>query len=169
MYKTSINSTAGVMEINGTEINSKFRNANVNTDYYYKNSKVKNLIEKICKKINLPYKNLETPQIIEYPVGGYYLPHFDAFHNNLKNIDEIIKKIGNRKYTCIIYLNDNFIGGETVFPELNETIKPKTGNGLYFENIDNNGKILKTSLHAGLPVTEGIKYIIPLWFRENSY
>jgi hypothetical protein len=32
-----------------------------------------------------------------------------------------------------------------------------------------NGNILDESLHAGLPVTDGYKWILIIWVRENTF
>lgn len=52
-------------------------------------------------------------------------------------------------YTFMIYLNDNFVGGETTFPQ--NIIKPVTGMALIFlHNIE----------HAGSPIIQGTKYVL---------
>lgn len=52
-------------------------------------------------------------------------------------------------YTFMIYLNDNYISGETTFNDL--TIVPKTGTALIF---------LHDLEHEGSAVTEGTKYVL---------
>lgn len=52
-------------------------------------------------------------------------------------------------YTFMIYLNDNFEGGETTFAD--KTIRPVTGTGLIF---------LHSLEHAGDPVKKGVKYVL---------
>ncbi|MBI1184485.1 oxidoreductase, 2OG-Fe(II) oxygenase [bacterium] len=52
-------------------------------------------------------------------------------------------------YTLIIYLNDGFIGGETIFNGLK--IKPKKGNCLiFFHDLE----------HEGAKLISGIKYVL---------
>ncbi len=53
--------------------------------------------------------------------------------------------------TLLVYLNDDFTGGETDFPEQNERISPRTGNALWFQHM---------LLHAGRAVTEGAKFVL---------
>jgi hypothetical protein len=38
-----------------------------------------------------------------------------------------------------------------------------------FDNIDTGGQALRGSLHAGLPVKQGVKWICTLWFRERPH
>ncbi len=52
-------------------------------------------------------------------------------------------------YTFMIYLNDNFEGGETTFAD--KTIKPITGMALIF---------LHSLEHAGSPIKKGTKYVL---------
>jgi prolyl 4-hydroxylase len=68
--------------------------------------------------------------------------------------------------TLIIYLNDDFSGGETTFDFLNIKVKPEKGSALFF-NYDYNTNIKTKSKHGGLPVLEGTKYIITCWIREK--
>jgi len=72
---------------------------------------------------------------------------------------------GHRYMTFIIYLNDGYEGGETDFPNKNIKIKPEKGKGVLFYNTDINGNKLNDSLHAGLPVTKGIKWIANKWIH----
>jgi len=91
-------------------------------------------------------QNIEPLHIARYTAGQEFKEHFDA--------DKFI----HRTHTIVIYLNDNFKGGETYFPEINFKVSPKVGRLLLFESIDNNAVILQ-SVHQGMPVNEGIKYI----------
>ncbi len=52
-------------------------------------------------------------------------------------------------YTFMIYLNQEYLGGETIFND--RTITPKTGMALVF---------LHTLEHEGSPVTQGAKYVL---------
>ncbi|OCX50719.1 oxidoreductase, 2OG-Fe(II) oxygenase [Mucilaginibacter sp. PPCGB 2223] len=52
-------------------------------------------------------------------------------------------------YTLMIYLNENFEGGETTFNDL--TVQPKQGSALVF---------LHSLEHEGSAVTQGIKYVL---------
>lgn len=52
-------------------------------------------------------------------------------------------------YTLLIYLNDNFSGGETGFKELD--VKPKQGTALVFQH---------DIVHEGKPIIAGTKYVL---------
>lgn len=98
----------------------------------------------------------EPLTILNYPIGGQYRPHLDALPDG-ENI---------RIRTVLIYLNDNFTGGETHFPVQNICIKPKAGMGVMFDNYRSDGKPDPSSLHAGLPVTNGTKWVASRWIRK---
>lgn len=109
-----------------------------------------------------PRENFEDLQILKYEKGEKYGDHFDFF-----NVDD--DKVDNdRVGTVMAYLNDGFIGGDTNFPELEIKISPNKGGILFFEYSYDKETNLKT-LHSGLPVEEGVKYVIVTWIRENKY
>ena len=107
--------------------------------------------------------NPETPLAIQkYGVGEQYKVHVDYFNNT--------EKVHNndRLATCILYLNDDFEGGHTFFKHLNISIKPKSGMILFFKYDSKYSHENYKTLHAGLPVESGTKYIISAFIREGS-
>jgi hypothetical protein len=66
-----------------------------------------------------------------------------------------------RDYTGLAYLNDDFTGGELVFPNLDVVIAPKPGLLVGFPS---NHKFL----HAVQKVLSGKRYSLPVWFSANS-
>eukprot|EP00891_Asterochloris_glomerata_P005789 jgi/Astpho2/5789/fgenesh1_pg.00080_%23_48_t len=73
-----------------------------------------------------------------------------------------------RQFTVLIYLNDDYTGGETDFPELNVRVKPARGKGVLFLNVDSSYGEHPLSRHAGLPVTSGTKYIANQWIDFDA-
>lgn len=130
---------------------------------------VKSLREKISKLVNIPAENMEGTHIVKYNVGGQYKVHHDFFHLNTDYYDREIVKGGQRVLTALIYLNDNFEGGETDFPKIQRVIKPKKNKLVVWKNLKDNGELDFDSLHAGLPVIEGTKYICIIWIREQRF
>ena len=122
----------------------------------------------ISYETKLPVENQEGIHLVKYPVGGKYDPHHDYFVPDYELHNDFIGKSGNRTHSFLIYLNDDFEGGETKFIKQDRIVTPETGKGLLWTNtID--GEVLKESEHAGLPVTEGYKYILIIWVRENKF
>lgn len=72
---------------------------------------------------------------------------------------------GPRYLTVLFYLNDNFDGGETIFPKINKLVKPEKGKAVIFQNVNNNGVIITQALHGGKPVKNGEKWIANKWIR----
>ena len=125
-------------------------------------------IEKISEL--LPKHLITIPNsisIIHYQLFQNYAYHLDAF--NLDKNGNVIswnKKILNqRRFTAICYLNNVKKGGETRFHNLDINIKPEIGKLLIFKNVENNSDTPnKKSLHGGLPVIEGDKWLLNSWF-----
>ena len=121
--------------------------------------------EIVSKLTNLPVENQELPNVVNYKKGNSYKPHYDFFTED-KFFQNYLQNGGQRKYSCIFYLNDNFKEGGTFFPEYNILVKPKLGNLIIWSNLGSNGKPNLNSLHTGLPVKEGEKWILVIWVRQ---
>ena len=131
---------------------------------------ISNIIKKACNITNIPFDNAENVQVVKYEPNGFYKKHFDASCDDRKECVEFEKNGGQRVITMIIYLNDDFTGGTTEFPNLKQEFTPKKGNGLLFYSLQKNGnKCHPLSLHAGKPVNTGHKYIANIWIREKPY
>jgi predicted 2-oxoglutarate/Fe(II)-dependent dioxygenase YbiX len=117
----------------------------------------------------LPIENQESPHFIKYEVGGKYSPHFDFFKEGTEYYDKCVSRGGQRVFSTILYLNDNFEGGETHFPKLDLTVKPIAGKIFCWRNLNEDGSLNKESLHGGNPVVSGVKYILVIWTRERKF
>jgi len=102
-----------------------------------------------------------------YEPGQFFKPHCDWFEGE-SYINHALSS-GNRTHTFMIYLNEPEEGGETNFPELDQSIKPKKGMALVWENLNEDGSGNTDFLHEGSEVKKGKKYIITSWWRENVY
>lgn len=99
----------------------------------------------------------ETLQVLRYAGGQQYRPHLDA-----------IPGLANQRVlTVLVYLNDDYDGGETDFPTLDVTVKGRTGDALMFANADANGRPDARTRHAGRPVTRGTKLAASRWIRAR--
>lgn len=98
----------------------------------------------------------ESLRVVHYKKGGLYKPHQDG-HEDYKN---------NRVHTFIFALNDDYEGGETIFPNLKKIFKLKKGDALSFDTLDSWGGITDDALHGGEPVTSGEKWIAIIWERQ---
>ena len=131
---------------------------------------VEKIIKRVCKISNIPFENSEKMQVVKYEPNGYYKPHYDASCDDKEECVNFEKNGGQRVITMIIYLNDDFTGGMTDFPNLKMEFIPKKYSSLFFYSLEKNGnKCHPLSLHAGTPVKTGIKYIANVWLRERKY
>jgi hypothetical protein len=72
-------------------------------------------------------------------------------------------------HTVFSYLATVEAGGETEFPQLDVRIEPRQGRVVHFMNLLPNGEPDARTLHAGLPVKAGTKWLATLWTRERRY
>ena len=71
-------------------------------------------------------------------------------------------KYSHRVAACMMYLNDDFEGGETEFLYQNKRIVPKRGQFLIWPAT-------YTHAHRGNPPLSGKKYITTSWIEQNNY
>ena len=127
---------------------------------------IKKIKKKIAQSFGLGANGMERLQLQKYPKGGYYKEHFDAKSEDHFQKD---KTFSQRKYSMIIYLNDDFIGGETVFPKKDISVKPLQGRLLLFSNMFNETNYVHPfSSHLSNKITEGEKWILSIWHHDFS-
>lgn len=123
---------------------------------------------RVADAIGVPLQNQEPTNVLNYQKGEEYKPHFDFITASESNARELAAT-GQRVATVLIYLNDGYDGGETVFPTLNWKFKGKPGDALVFWNVSETGEPDRKTLHAGAPVTRGEKWLYSKWVRANPY
>lgn len=104
-----------------------------------------------------------------YAVGQQFKPHHDYLRTDAEYWPRQQHVGGQRTWTAMVFLNVPEGGGETVFPRANLAIPPRQGSLLAWNNLDPCGKPNPATLHQGLPVRAGSKYIITKWFREKPW
>jgi prolyl 4-hydroxylase len=133
---------------------------------------VYDIMERACRLCNMPFENCEKMQVVKYGPDGYYNAHYDASCDDLPESIEFEKNGGQRLVTVLCYLNDDFEGGATQFPNLGKDYKVPTDGALLFYSLqtpESGNQCHPLSLHAGMPVTRGQKYICNIWIRERAY
>jgi predicted 2-oxoglutarate/Fe(II)-dependent dioxygenase YbiX len=96
----------------------------------------------------------ERPQILRYPPGGKYDQHADADH--WEAATDTWSRVQDRDYSVLLYLNDEYEGGELELVNQKLRLKPKPGMLLAFPSDHR-------YLHAALPTTSGLRYVIVSW------
>jgi hypothetical protein len=106
--------------------------------------------------------DLRTPELF---VEALFLACLLSGDSHIRHADNERRKHGRwvpnhtpqRDYTGLVYLNDNFTGGELVFPDRDVVIIPKPG---LFIGFPSNHKFV----HAVPKVRSGKRYSLPIWF-----
>lgn len=107
-----------------------------------------------------PMQHCETPMVLHYRVGEQITPHFDFIDAQAPDYAQQIREQGQRMVTFLLYLNDDYEGGETTFPELDIVHRGRCGDGLYFVNAHPDLTPDRRMLHTGSPPTAGEKWIV---------
>jgi hypothetical protein len=107
-----------------------------------------------------PMQHFETPMVLHYEVGQQITPHFDFIDANAPDYAEQIREQGQRMITFLLYLNDDYDGGETTFPELGIVHRGTVGGGLYFINAHADLTANRRMLHTGSPPVRGEKWVV---------
>ena len=109
---------------------------------------------------------MEVPKVLHYRPGETFAEHYDYLNPDEPAYARELEVRGQRTDTFLIYLNDDYSGGETHFPELGISHAGATGDALLFSNVDADGKPDERTRHAGLPPTAGEKWLFSQWIRQ---
>lgn len=127
---------------------------------------VQDIDSRICKIIGIHPSYSEAIQGQYYEVGQQFKEHTDYFEQN--EIQTQGGVMGQRTYTCMIYLNDVDEGGETHFTRVGAKLKPHTGMAVIWNSLNPDGSTNVNTMHQALPVIKGYKAVITKWFRSFS-
>lgn len=132
-------------------------------------------IKRICKELTVDENKLEHPRFQEYETLGSYRDHYDFILVDRPYTNYHFSRGGQRLKSFIVYLNDDFKGGETIFKKQNLIIRPEIGKIVEWTNVlpktDINSKESYdlSTLHSSSPVTVGKKYSLVLFEREHKF
>ncbi|WP_146093338.1 2OG-Fe(II) oxygenase [Xanthomonas pisi] len=115
----------------------------------------------------LPLTHAEPLSVLCYAPGEHYRAHRDYLPASRMAADR--PAAGNRLRTVCVYLNAVAAGGHTEFSVAGVSVQPCAGSVVCFDNLHADGRPDPDSLHAGLPVTAGTKWLATLWFRQQRY
>jgi predicted 2-oxoglutarate/Fe(II)-dependent dioxygenase YbiX len=124
---------------------------------------------RISAATNIPVPVFEPPQVMHYRPGEEFRPHHDFLDPSEHGYAKELERFGQRIATFLIYLNDDYEGGETIFPDAGIRHRGQKGDALLFANVDAATRVPDPlTLHAGLPPTQGEKWIFSQWIRDRS-
>jgi predicted 2-oxoglutarate/Fe(II)-dependent dioxygenase YbiX len=129
-------------------------------DYSDFREQVEYVVEQSKNYLEETYKlpcELSVLEFVKYEPGGHYVTHIDGQY-----LEDDVIKIGpdHKDLTCILYLNDDYEGGELTFNFFNKTIRPKSGQVITFPS---NWRYL----HKVSTITSGERYAIVIWFKTT--
>jgi predicted 2-oxoglutarate/Fe(II)-dependent dioxygenase YbiX len=113
-------------------------------------SVINSCLESYREQMMISYNtfNIEGFYLLKYGVGEYFSSHYDAHSTNKRSI------------SVLIYLNDDYEGGELEFVHFDLKIKPKAGTVILFPPN-------YPYRHIAHPVTSGTKYAVVTWYQER--
>jgi predicted 2-oxoglutarate/Fe(II)-dependent dioxygenase YbiX len=130
--------------------------------------KLIDLFKNTVKEIINPFYGIEiyqseVPQILSYGIGGHYRPHIDGESLWQAPDGEVIwKKSVDRDISIVMYLNDDFEGGDFIFPDLKVRVRPEPGMMVCFPSNHH-------YRHGVEPVTKGKRYSIVCWAQVKGF
>jgi prolyl 4-hydroxylase len=111
----------------------------------------------------------EPMQGQRYAEGQEFKNHTDYFEPTGVDFARYCSIAGQRTWTVMIYLNEPKAGGATRFKRIDKTVQPEAGKLLAWNNLLPDGRVNPDTLHHGMKVRSGTKYIITKWFREKPW
>ena len=123
---------------------------------------------RIAALLHWPVENGEGLQVLRYRPGAEY-----------KAAPRLLRpgEPGHARPSCsaaasvwpsiVMYLNTPPRGGGTAFPDVGVEVGPMRGNAVFF-SYDRPHVVTRT-LHAGMPVLEGEKWVATKWLREREF
>jgi prolyl 4-hydroxylase len=123
----------------------------------------------ICANTGVSFRQLEPLSVLHYDVGEQIIEHFDFVDPDAPDsYDQQVDEYGQRILTYLLYLNEDYTGGETEMPAIGISHKGQLGGGFFFVNVRDNEEPDLRTLHAGRPPTSGEKWVVSQWVRSGS-
>jgi len=121
----------------------------------------------IAAFLGLDRSHGEPMQGQRYAVGQEFKAHTDYFE--AESLLRYCGEAGQRTWTAMIYLNVPEAGGATRFRHIDKIVQPETGKLLCWNNLLPDGRPNGATLHHGMKVRRGTKYIVTKWFRQRAW
>ncbi|WCT73664.1 2OG-Fe(II) oxygenase [Sphingomonas naphthae] len=102
-----------------------------------------------------------------YAVGQEFRQHTDYFEEASADYHVHTAVAGQRTWTLMTYLNAPEAGGATRFKVIDKIVQPEPGKLVAWNNRRPDGTPNPATLHAGMKVRAGVKYVITKWYRER--
>jgi len=126
------------------------------------------LREKMARLAGLPVPGLEPTQMLHYAPGQTFDWHVDFLDPSVQGHREDLARSGQRIATMLIWMNDDYEGGETAFTAGDQRFRCPRGSAILWANVTPNGRPDPLTRHSGLPPTYGEKWILSQWMRPHA-
>jgi hypothetical protein len=122
------------------------------------------LVRRAWKEVIIPRTGIdlewfEEPQLLKYIKGGFYYYHADNGYLVIK--EHAWRKAVDRDLSLLIYLSNDFKGGDLHFNRLEYSLWPKAGMLVWFPSD-------MRFQHAAKPVESGTRYAIVSWAAAEN-
>lgn len=104
-----------------------------------------------------------------YDVGQEFKAHCDYFNRDGRDWERFCSVSGQRTWTFMVYLNDVEAGGATRFKAIGKSFQPEAGKLVCWNNWRPDGRENPNTIHHGMKVRRGVKYVITKWYRERPW
>lgn len=128
---------------------------------------VASVVAKLSALTGIPAFHGEPIQGQRYAPGQEFKAHTDTFNPGGADYFAHCAESGQRTWTAMIYLNRPEDGGATRFKTIGKTVHPELGKLLVWNNLLPDGVPNPATLHQGMKVRKGTKYILTQWYRER--
>ncbi len=124
---------------------------------------------KIAALTKMPIYAFEPPQVFHYKLGDEIKAHYDFVRGDSEGYGRSGAFTSERIVSSLVYLNDDYEGGELDFIKGGVKHKGRKGDIVFFANVDLSGAPDRQTLHAGLPVTRGEKWMLSQWIHNQPF
>jgi prolyl 4-hydroxylase len=111
--------------------------------------------------------HMEGATVLHYSPGEEITNHYDFVNPKIPNYEQELRERGQRVATFLVYLNDDYEGGETDFPQLGLRYHGGKRAGMVFSNALPDGQPDMRMVHAGLPPRGGEKWLMTQFIRNR--
>lgn len=120
-----------------------------------------------CHALCEPDAHGENLSLLHYIPGQQFGAHCDWIDPADPARQKELEMSGQRIKTLIVYLNEGYEGGETVFQRVGWRFKGKRGDALMWDNVDAAGAIDPRTLHEGTSPRSSDKFVLSKWMRNK--
>ncbi len=125
------------------------------------------IVERIANAAGVTPGSFEVAKLLHYEPGQHFAAHCDFQEPSTPALAREVERRGQRVGTVLVYLNDDYDGGETEFPRIGLRYRAAAGDALLFRNVQPSGALDYDTLHAGLAPTRGAKWVLSQWIRDR--